>query len=148
MGAYSLVKVFFSSNLDRVEWNFFDAVTEACAYFRIIFKHWWLNLELNSTVCLQSEFRDRYESLTGMQKSSQNIHSSNGKIYVFTDEWTGEIGTGAGFFCSNPYVENSFKLNDYNSIFESEIVGVTQGARWACSNQQVHKPSSEQPSSY
>lgn len=53
----------------------------------------------------------------------------------------GERRTDAGFFCSNPYTEGSFELNDYISVFQTEIVCITEGAKWA-SNKQVYKPAS------
>ena len=37
-------------------------------------------------------------------------------------------GPGANFFCSTPYTEGSFKQNDYHSVFQAEIVGITEGA--------------------
>lgn len=49
------------------------------------------------------------------------IDSSKGVIYIFT-----EIEAWAGFFCSNPYSEVNFKLNDYNSAFQVEIMGIAE----------------------
>lgn len=47
----------------------------------------------------------------------------NGAIYIFTDGSKSEIGTRAGFFCSNPYTEDIFKLNV--GIIEVGIIEVT-----------------------
>ena len=41
------------------------------------------------------------------------------------------MGIAADFLCSNPYAEGSFKLNDYNSVFQAEIVVITKGEKWA-----------------
>lgn len=34
------------------------------------------------------------------------------------------------FSCSNPYAEDNFKLNDYNSVFPAEIVDITESVKW------------------
>lgn len=47
-----------------------------------------------------------------------------------------ELGTGAGFFCSQPYAEGSCKLNDYSCWLNKRCqIGFY-------SSQQVHKLSS------
>lgn len=34
------------------------------------------------------------------------------------------------FSGNNPYAEDNFKLNDYNSVFQAEIVDITEGVKW------------------
>lgn len=58
------------------------------------------------------------------------IDSSNGESYIFFDG-SKVIGAGAGFFCINPYSDCSFKLNDYSSIFQADIVGITEDTKRA-----------------
>lgn len=75
------------------------------------------------------------------------IDSINDEIYVFADVSKGETGTRADFFCDNPYKEGSFELNDHNSVFQVEIVGKTECAKWLFfSNQQIHWLSNRKPS--
>lgn len=52
--------------------------------------------------------------------SDSAMDSFNSSIYIFTDGSQIEMGTGAGFFCSNSYAEGIFKLNDFNSVFQAE----------------------------
>lgn len=40
------------------------------------------------------------------------FNSSTGEIYVFIDGSKDELGAGASFFSSNPYIEGILKLND------------------------------------
>lgn len=61
----------------------------------------------------------------------QLFESYNCELYVFTDGQNIEIVTGARLFCSIRYAEGSVKLNVYNLVFQSDIVGITERAKSA-----------------
>lgn len=58
------------------------------------------------------------------------IDNIDGKIYKFTNGSKYEAVTGAGSFCGNTLIENIFKLIDYNSVLQTQILQSIEGAKW------------------
>lgn len=63
------------------------------------------------------------EALEELIGNSQNIH-------IYTEGSKYEADTEAVFFSDQANNQGSIKVNGYNSVFQAETVGLTQGTKW------------------